>query len=261
MRAGQKRRMRRGVKAGVGAIPWQHGDVTIPSATGALPGLREALGAPAVAMAATFLAFGATVQEAGLSPGWALLACWGIYGMPGQLVLVQAATTGWAGGVGAAVMGAVAVNARFLPMAVSLTPVLAARERRHLLPAVPFIAVTPWAAAMRALPMVERPARLSWFLGFGLTSWVVAGAASLSGYHVAGMMGPEARAALLFVNPLYYALLLAADLDRPAPRRAVLCGAAAASLVLVLPASMALLAAGLVGGTLAFMIGRHRGGG
>ena len=61
-----------------------------------LPGLREALGAAGVAMAATFLAFGAAVQEAGLSPGWALLACWGIYGMPGQLVLVQAAASGWA---------------------------------------------------------------------------------------------------------------------------------------------------------------------
>jgi len=224
-----------------------------------LPGLREALGAPGVAMAATFLAFGAAVQEAGLPPGWALLACWGIYGMPGQLVLVQAAGAGWAGGVGIAVMGAVAVNARFLPMAVSITPVLAARNRWYLLPAVPFIAVTPWAAAMRALPAVERPDRVAWFLGFGLTSWVVAGFASLSGFFVAGALGSEARAALLFVNPLYYALLLAADLDRPAPRRAVLCGAAAASLALLLPASMALLAAGLAVGTVAFLLGRRRG--
>lgn len=231
--------------------------MTSPSTTAFGPGLREALGAPGVAMAATFLAFGAAVQEAGLSPGWALLACWGIYGMPGQLVLVQAATAGWVGGVGAAVMGAVAVNARFLPMAVSLTPVLAARDRWRLLPAVPFIAVTPWAAAMRALPAVERSARVSWFLGFGLTSWFVAGTASLAGFHVAGMLGPEARAALLFVNPLYYALLLAADLDRPAPRRAVLCGAAAASLALVLPASTALLAAGVAGGTAAFLLGRR----
>lgn len=226
-----------------------------------LPGLREALGAPGIAMAATFLAFGAAVQEAGLSPGWALLACWGIYGMPGQLVLVQAATLGWAGGVGAAVMGAVAVNARFLPMAVSITPVLSAPARRRLLPAVPFIAVTPWAAAMRALPTVERSARLAWFLGFGLTSWLVAGGAALAGFHVAGMLGAEARAALLFVNPLYYALLLAADLDRPAPRRAVLCGAAAASLVLLLPSSVALLAAGLAGGTAAFLLGRYRAAG
>lgn len=224
-----------------------------------LPGLREALGAPGVAMAATFLAFGAAVQEAGLTPGWALLACWGIYGMPGQLVLVQSATLGWTGGVGAAVMGAVAVNARFLPMAVSITPVLAAPSRWRLLPAVPFIAVTPWAAAMRALPAVARADRIPWFVGFGLTSWLVAGIASLSGFHVSAALGPEARAALLFVNPLYYALLLAADLDRPAPRRAVLCGAAAASLALVLPSSVALLAAGLVGGTVAFLLGRRRG--
>jgi predicted branched-subunit amino acid permease len=229
--------------------------------TAFLPGLREALGAAGVAMAATFLAFGAAVREAGLSPGWAVLACWGIYGMPGQLVLVQAATLGWAGGVGAAVMGAVAVNARFLPMAVSIAPVLSAGSRARLLPAVPFIAITPWAAAMRALPAIDRPARVEWFLGFGLTSWVVAGLAALSGFYVAGALGPEARAALIFVNPLYYALLLAADIDRPAPRRAVLCGAAAASLAAVLPASIALLAAGLAGGTAAFLLGRRRGGG
>lgn len=212
-------------------------------------------------MAATFLAFGAAVQEAGLSPGWALLACWGIYGMPGQLMLVQAAATGWAGGVGVAVMGAVAVNARFLPMAVSLTPVLSARSRWKLLPAVPFVAVTPWAAAMRTLPTIERPQRIGWFLGFGMTSWVVAGSAALSGFFIAGALGPEARAALLFVNPLYYALLLAADLDKPAPRRAVLCGAAAAAMAFVLPSAMALLAAGLVGGTVAFLLGRRRGTG
>jgi predicted branched-subunit amino acid permease len=240
-------------------VAWQH--ALVPAASAFLPGLREALGAPGVAMAATFLAFGAAVREAGLSPGWALLACWGVYGMPGQLVLVQAAAAGWAGGVGVAVLGAVAVNARFLPMAVSITPVLSARDRWRLLPAVPFIAVTPWAAAMRALPAVERPDRLSWFLGFGLTSWVVAGLAALTGFFVVGMLGAEARAALLFVNPLYYALLLATDLDRPAPRRAVLCGAAAAGLAVVLPASVALLAAGLAGGTVAYLLGRRRGAG
>jgi predicted branched-subunit amino acid permease len=218
-----------------------------------------ALGAPAVAMAATFLAFGAAVQEAGLGPGWALLACWAIYGMPGQLILVQAASTGFAGGVAAPVLGAIAVNARFFPMAISLTPMLGTRGRARLIPALPFIAVTPWAAAMRELPGVAPPARLFWFLGFGVTSWVVAGFASMSGYYVAGALGEEARAALLFVNPLYYALLLAADFDRPGPRRAVLGGVAAAPLALVLPSSWALLGAGLAGGTVAFLLGRRRG--
>ena len=63
----------------------------------ALYGARDAVGAAGVAMAATFLAFGAAVREAGLPPGWALVACWAIYGMPGQLVLVQAASTGFVG--------------------------------------------------------------------------------------------------------------------------------------------------------------------
>jgi predicted branched-subunit amino acid permease len=114
---------------------------------------------------------------------------------------------------------------------------------------------------MRALPAVRRPDRIGWFLGFGLTSWLVAGIAALSGFHLAGALGPEARAALLFVNPLYYALLLAADLDRPAPRRAVLCGVAAAALALALPPSIALLAAGIAGGTAAFLLGRRHGAG
>lgn len=217
-----------------------------------------ALGAPAIAMAATFLAFGAVVREAGLPPGWALLACWAIYGMPGQLILAQAASTGFAAGVAAPVLGAIAVNARFLPMAISLTPLLGGGDRRRLIPALPFIAVTPWAAAMRELPGVALQGRLAWFLGFGLTSWVVAGVSSLSGYYVAGALGGEARAALLFVNPLYYALLLAADFDRPGPRRAVLAGVAAAPLALVLPPSWALIGAGLVGGTVAFLLGLRR---
>lgn len=220
---------------------------------------RFALGSPAIAMAATFLAFGAVAREAGLGPGWALLACWAIYGMPGQLILAQAAAGGFAGGIAAPVLGAIAVNARFLPMAIALTPQLRAGSRWRLMPAIPFIAVTPWAAAMRELPNVAPAARVAWFLGFGLTSWMIAGIAALSGYYVAASLGSGARAALLFVNPLYYALLLAADLNQPAPRRAVMAGVAAAPLALVLPPSWALLGAGLVGGTVAFALGRRRG--
>jgi predicted branched-subunit amino acid permease len=225
----------------------------------ALFGARDAIGAAGIAMAATFLAFGAAVREAGLPPGWALVACWAIYGMPGQLVLVQAASTGFAGGLAPAVMGAIAVNARFLPMAIAITPLFGTTDRKRLIPAIPFIAVTPWAAAMRAFPEIAAQARLAWFLGFGLTSWVVAGLAALAGFYVAGMLDDHARAALLFVNPLYYALLLAADLDKPAPRRAIICGSAAAGLTIILPSSMGLLAAGIIGGSIAFFWGRARG--
>ncbi|MBW8270794.1 AzlC family ABC transporter permease [Caldovatus aquaticus] len=228
-----------------------------PPRRAASAGVAEAVGAPAVAMAATFLAFGAAVREAGLPIGWALAASWGVYGMPGQIVLVQHATAG-AAGVLPAVLGAVAVNARFLPMAIALAPMLAAprRPRAWSLLGAPFVAITPWAAAMRALPGIAPPGRLPWFLGFGLTSWLIAGAAAAAGHAVAGLLDPATRAALVFANPLYFALLLAADLGRPGVRGALLGGALAAPLALALPAAWGLLAAGLAGGTTAFLLGR-----
>ncbi len=230
------------------------------------PGLAAALGAPAVAMGATFLAFGAAVREAGLGLPWALGAALLVYGMPGQLVLLQFAAPGAAvagGGVAPAVLGAVAANARFLPMAVALTPWLGGggggRWARFL--ALPFIAITRWAAAMRALPGLAPAARLPWFLGFASASWCLAGLATAAGHALMPLLDPALLAALLFANPLYFALLLAAGTGAPASRRAVLAGALAAPVGLLLPPAWTLLGAGLLGGTLAFLAGRGTGGG
>ena len=211
--------------------------------------IREALGVPALARAATFLAFGAAVQAAGLGVGWALAASLLVYGMPGQMVLLAA--LGTPGGALPAVAGAVAANARFVPMAVALAPWLGGGRRRFF--ALPFIAVTPWAMAMRRLPRVPAGERLGWFLGFGLTSWLVAGASTVLGHTIAPNLDTWMLAALLFVNPLYFGLILAGDLGQAFVRRAAILGVAAAPLAFVLPAAWALLGAGLVGGTLAFV--------
>ncbi|GGC27883.1 hypothetical protein GCM10011504_02560 [Siccirubricoccus deserti] len=216
------------------------------------PGAAAALGAPAIAMAVTFLAFGAAVAASGLGLGWAIGASLLVYGMAGQVVLLGAV----AGPVVPAVLGATAANARFLPMALALAPWLGPLGWRRWL-ALPFIAITPWAAAMRVLPGLAPERRLSWFLGFALVSWMVAGLATAAGFLAAPLLGPTTLAALVFANPLYFALLMAADLGVAGPRRAILCGVAAAPLALLLPPAWGLLAAGLLGGTMAFLLGRH----
>ncbi|WP_372616759.1 AzlC family ABC transporter permease [Falsiroseomonas sp.] len=216
-------------------------------------GAIEALGAPALAMGVTFLAFGAAVAEAGLPLGWALLCSAAVYGMAGQLVLLGLAT-GAGAGVLPAVAAATAANARFLPMSVAIAPLLGPRRPgwKRLL-ATPFIAITPWAPAMRRLPGLPEHERLPWFLGFALASWTAGLAATAAGHWLAPSLPVALRAALLFTNPLYFALLLAADLGRPGVRSAVICGALAAPLALWLGPAWGLLGAGLVGGTIAFL--------
>lgn len=217
-------------------------------------GLTEALGAPALAMGATFLAFGAAVAEAGLPLGWALLCSGTVYGMAGQLVLLGLAATPGAA-VLPAVVAATAANARFLPMSVAIAPLLGRGARRWL--ALPFIAITPWAAAMRRLPVLPEPSRRPWFLGFALASWTGALAATAAGHLLAPVLPEALRAALLFANPLYFALLLAADLGRPGVRGAVIGGVLAAPLALPLGPAWGLLTAGLLGGTAAFLLRRR----
>ena len=225
-----------------------------PSA--ARDGAREALGAPALAMAATFIAFGAAVAEAGLSLGWSLVATGAVYGMAGQLVLLQATSLGAPAFV--AMISATAANARFLPMSVAIAPLLGARTGWRRLLVVPFIAITPWAAGMGVLPGLPDSARLPWFLGFSAASWAVAMATTAAGHLAAPLLPVEWRAALLFTNPLYFALLMAGDLGRRGVAPAILGGVVAAPLAWWVGGAWGLPVAGVVGGTLAFLAMRAR---
>ncbi|MBI0537782.1 branched-chain amino acid ABC transporter permease [Roseomonas sp. KE2513] len=214
-------------------------------------GVREALGAQAVAMAATFIAFGAAVHAAGFGLGWGLFSSGGIYGMAGQMVLLTARP----GASAAAVAGSLMANARFLPMAASLAPLV----RGRLAPlCVPFISITPWAAAMRRLPDLPAPDRPRWFIGFGVTVWTVGLVTTAVGHSIAGYLSPPVLRLLLMLNVLYFALLIAAGVARGGPWRASLAGAVVAPFALLLPEGVppawGLLGASLIGGTAAFLL-------
>ncbi|MFH5923182.1 AzlC family ABC transporter permease [Roseomonas xinghualingensis] len=217
-------------------------------------GATEALGAHTIAMAATFIAFGVATREAGFSLGWGLTSSAAIYGMAGQMVLLGAQP----GAGTAAVAGAIMANARFMPMAAALAPLV----RGPLAPfCVPFVAITPWAAAMRNLPGLPAPDRARWFLGFALTVWTIGLITTAIGYALAGSLSSGVLRLLLMVNVFYFALMIAAGLSRGGPWRASLGGALAAPLALLLPAgtppAWGLLAAALIGGTAAFLLRRR----
>lgn len=112
---------------------------------------------------------------------------------------------------------------------------------------------------MRRLPTLPEGARAGWFLGFALASWLAAMGATAAGHLAAPLLPLPLRAALLFANPLYFFLLLAADAGRKGVGAALVGGVAAAPLAAWVGGAWGLPLAGLLGGTVAFLV-TARGG-
>ena len=113
---------------------------------------------------------------------------------------------------------------------------------------------------MHHAPKQARPVRLTFFVGFGLTSWVVALVSTIAGYALADTLPGPLRLAFIFANPLYFILILTADLRGRMVVLALACGALAGPLIhLVLPA-WSVIGGGVAGGTVAFLLARKHHG-
>jgi predicted branched-subunit amino acid permease len=220
-------------------------------------GAREALGAPAFVLGVGYVGYGSLAQSHGFSLFATGLSTIAIWALPGQLILVEMEA---AGAPFLAILFAVAFSAsRFLPMAVTLIP--------HLrVPGDPpwryyfaghVLAMTSWAVAMRRFPEQPVPARLPYFLGFAMTLWLVSLGCTLFGHSLAGTLPAPLRLAFIFANPLYFILILTANLRDRMGAIALLCGAVAGpALHLVVPA-WSVVGGGVLGGSLAYLIARR----
>ena len=219
-------------------------------------GFREAFAAPAWVLGVGFIGFGSLAQSQGFSMLHAGLSTLIIWALPGQLILVEMHTLG---APFAAILLAVVFSAsRFLPMAVTLMPHM--RE-----PGVPawryyvagqLLAMTSWAMAMNRFPDHPRPARLPFFLGFALTIWIVSLLCTIAGFALAGSLPGPVRLAFIFANPLYFILILTADLRERMVVLALACGAIAGPLIHLFLPAWSVIGGGLAGGTAAFLLCR-----
>lgn len=207
---------------------------------------------PAIMLGASFLGFGALVRESGLSIWHGILSSALGWALPGQVALVELYA---AGASLLAIVAAVALsNARLLPMTVALMPLLQAPgvARWHYYLVSHFVAVTGWAAAMRSCPQLPVEARLPYFTGFVLVIWGVSIAAAGLGFLLAGQVPPAVSLGLVFINPIYFMLVFAAEFRQRARFLALLLGAAAGPLLYPLAPDWSLLLTGVLAGSAAY---------
>ena len=222
-------------------------------------GAREAFGVPAAVLGAGFIGFGALAADAGYSLWATTLSTLVIWALPGQLVLNELYGLGTAP---LAIILAVSLTAvRFLPMAVTLMPIVRAGRhgRTRLFLAAHFISMTSWAACMRRCDELPREQRLAYLLAFSVTCWAACLATGALGYFLGDWVSPAVRLGLVFLTPVYFCVILVGDARTPLARIALACGAMAGPLFHRVDPQWGLLAAGLVAGTLAYVLQRAWG--
>ena len=224
--------------------------------TAFLRGLRIAGAAPGLVLLATSLGFGALARDLGFTLGHVVFIAASVYALPAQVLLIDQLARG---ATVAAVAFAVSLTAiRLLPMTVALMPYLrdgAAPRPIHVL-AVHFVAVTGWIEGNRRLPPLVEHLRLPHFLGIGSATVFCTVTGAAAGYLVAGSLPPALAAALLFMTPIYFLLSMMLGARTSADWLAIAFGAALGPSLFVLLPGPDLFLTGLIGGTLAWAIGR-----
>jgi len=216
--------------------------------------LVDALSLPAFILFFTMMGFGSLARSAGFDAEMAAVASLLIWGLPGQLAMVELTRTGQ--GMVAIVFACSLANARFMPMVVSFMPTLA-RERtsmpRMLLDAQ-LLSINSWAMCMREFPQVAGAYRHRYYVTFASSILLAAVAGTLLGYHSAVLLPAALVLGLIFISPLFFALVLSAVPGR-AERISMLLGCATIPLAHYFWPAVDLLITGLVGGSLGFALG------
>lgn len=206
----------------------------------------------------TFLGIGALAHDMQYSLGWAITGAVLIWAAPAQVITMTALATGatlFETAVAVALSGV-----RLFPMAVSLLPLLRGpRTRmRHLILPAHFVAVTVWSEGLRLAPTIARENRTTFVNGMGAGFSVVAAACTVAGFFLAAGLPPVLAAALLFLTPLSFLMSTAGNARTLADRLALLFGLILGPLLVIYQVSLDLLWSGIIGGTLAYAIGRMR---
>lgn len=223
-------------------------------------GFIEASGLPAPMLMVSMIGFGSLCHETGFTLMKALATTATVWALPGQIAYVELLT---AGSPAFALLFAVALaNARFFPMVASFMPYIrpGLRNRAAEFGLAHFVTANSWIFVIRRSPDLAPERRWAYFLGFAIACLILGFAGTALGYALAGVVSKTVTQALVFLNPIYF-LLLFLDVPGRSALIAVLLGAIGGPLLTRLSPDWGLLGAGLLCGTLGFLIDRALKGG
>ena len=216
-------------------------------------GMRDSIGSPALVLGASFVGFGSLLYELDISLLLGFLSIVTTWALPAQVASVEMFARG--APLFAVFVAVALINFRFLPMTVAMLPLLRqpGKPTWWLYVQAHFIAVTTWVLVMLRGPEMPPDQRPPYFWG-GVTMVIPAALIGTTiGYIAAGAVPPQVTHGLIFLNPVFFMLVLLVDLRQRARAYALLLGAVLGPALHAATPTWSLLIAGLVGGTVAFL--------
>lgn len=219
-------------------------------------GTRNLVSIPALILMFAFLGFAGYAKEAGITVGEALFMTLFVWALPAKVILIASATSG--AGIVATTVAVGLSSVRLMLMVGSLVPELRGPKTRMvtLLLLSHFIAITAWVITMEKIAAVPRAFRTAYFAGLGLSltgaNFIVVALV----FQFSASMPAMALGLLFFITPVYFLASIWSTARDHISKIAIVFGLIAGPFFHWVAPDFALLLAGIVGGTLAFLVGR-----
>lgn len=219
-------------------------------------GTRTSFSPAGMILFITFFAYGALVSGSNLPLEVGIGLTIFVFAIPGQVVLVDEIARGSSLITAAIVTTFTAI--RLLPLTVSMLPVVRNKTTPKWMEVVicHFVAVTVWTQSMMVLPTLPREQRASHCLGFCCGLMVLVTIGTCLGFYAAHMLPKNIAAATLMVTPIYFFLSLFNTAKVIVEKLAFAFGTIIAIPLIFMVPNFSLIGSGLIGGTLAYLIGR-----
>ncbi len=221
-------------------------------------GLARLFTVPAIILMGAFTGFSGLARDAGFTVWQTEFMVLTIWALPSKVVLIGAilAKSTLVGAFIAVSLSAV----RLMPMTVALVPEMRSQDTRKftLYALSHFIAVTAWVMSMETFKNVPKPYRTAYFAGIASALMSSNMCVVYIMFKVADGLPPVASAALIFVTPLYFLCSLWGSARERAGHYAMVAGLALTPVFHTLIPQADILATGLVGGILAYALGRRK---
>ena len=220
-----------------------------------LKGLKANIGvrSPAIPLAACFVALGALLKDAGLNLQQSIASSFFTYALPGQLVMAESLVLG--ASLVNIFIAVWLVNFRLYPMTVSLFPILKHKSQpkwKYYL-SCHFLAISSWLIAKDLCTKIGKKYRIDFWIGVGCGTWSTAVIMTIVGYSLTEYLNKDMMIGLAIVNPVYFFCMMTGAMKNLSMNIAVIGGIILGPIVYLISEEWAILFAGLIAGTTAFL--------